>query len=85
MRRQIVFDPAGLRDLQKLDRQIQRQVTAALDRLAESEAGDVKALHGPLSGTYRLRVRAWRVHFRYVPPATIRVLLIEKRGDAYRD
>ncbi len=61
------------------------RILLALTRLAETGAGDIKRLEGPLHGTMRLRVGPWRVRYRYVETGRALVLAIEKRGDAYRD
>ena len=57
----------------------------ALTRLAETGAGQVKALRGPLASVMRLRVGPWRVRYRYIEPGRALVLAVEKRGDAYRN
>jgi mRNA-degrading endonuclease RelE of RelBE toxin-antitoxin system len=57
----------------------------ALTRLAETGAGNAKALEGPLAGVMRLRVGPWRVRYRYIEPGRALVLAVEKRGDAYRN
>jgi len=72
-------------DLRNLDRQAATAIVQALNHYAQTGEGDVKALHGPLAGTLRLRIGPWRARFDRPAPDTIRVLRIEKRGDAYRD
>jgi len=74
-------DPA-LRELSKLDRQVARQITEAVGRLAETGQGDVIHLGSPLSG-YRLRVRDWRV-FMDRDGDTLTVTAIRHRREAYR-
>lgn len=80
----IAIQAAAQRQIRNLDRQAQARIAAALEHLAAG-LGDVKALHGPLAGTLRLRTGPWRIHFTRPAPDVIRVLRIEKRGDAYRD
>jgi hypothetical protein len=69
--------------MRRLDPHVARHVRDAVERLATTGQGDLATLHGPLTGTLRLRVRAWRVHL-FRTPAKLHVLAIEKRGDAYR-
>ena len=75
MIRRIVFRPAALRDLARLDRVVQA-------RIAATGHGDVKPLRDR-PGELRLRVGKWRVFFCLEPPDLIRVLGIDNRGEAY--
>ena len=61
------------------------RILLALTRLAETGAGNAKALQGPLAGVMRLRVGPWRVRYQYIEPGRALVLAVEKRGDAYRN
>jgi mRNA-degrading endonuclease RelE of RelBE toxin-antitoxin system len=72
-------------ELRALPRDEALRILHELTRFARTGRGDIKALHGPLAGTHRLRVGPWRVQFRTTQPDTIQVIAIEKRGDAYRD
>jgi mRNA interferase RelE/StbE len=80
--RQIVFRPAALRDLERLDRIVQARIDAALVRYALTGYGDVKSLTDRPS-EFRLRVGKWRIFFRLEPPNFIRVAGIDNRGEAY--
>jgi mRNA interferase RelE/StbE len=80
--RRVVFRPAALRDLTRLDRVVQARIDAALVRFAMTGHGDVKALKDR-PGEFRLRVGKWRVFFSLDPPDLIRVLGIDNRGEAY--
>jgi mRNA-degrading endonuclease RelE of RelBE toxin-antitoxin system len=60
------------------------RVLLGLTELATTGQGDLLPLHGPLAGAMRLRVGPWRVTLRLPKPASVHVLAIEKRGDAYR-
>jgi mRNA interferase RelE/StbE len=80
--RRVVFRPAAVRDLARLDRAIQARINAALIRYAATGHGDVKALKDR-PGELRLRVGKWRVFLRFEPPNFIRVLGIDNRGEAY--
>jgi mRNA interferase RelE/StbE len=59
----IEFAPSARKDLRRLDKQVQRRIVDALERLAAGErlSGDVRRLAG--STEYRLRVGDWRVRF----------------------
>lgn len=62
-----------------------RWLRDALRKLAE-EKGDIKALDGELEGYYRLRVRTYRVVFRYDPRGKERIIrcdFAEHRGVVY--
>jgi mRNA interferase RelE/StbE len=62
-----------------------RWLREALRKL-ESENGDIKALDGELEGYYRLRVRNYRVIFRYDLSKNERVIrcdFAEHRGVVY--
>lgn len=79
-----VFAPRARRDFRRLDRQIQRRITEALDRLvAEPPRGDIRKLSGA-GDEWRLRVGDWRVRFRR-EGERVEVLRVQPRGRAYRD
>ena len=78
MIRRVVFRPAAVRDLARLDRVVQARIDAALVRFAAT----VKSLKDR-PGELRLRVGKWRVFFCFEPPDFIRVLGIDNRGEAY--
>jgi mRNA interferase RelE/StbE len=80
--RRVVFRPAAVRDLARLDRVVQARIDAALVRFAATGHGDVKALKDR-PGELRPRVGKWRVFFCLEPPDFIRVLGIDNRGEAY--
>ncbi len=48
-----------------LARDSRRALRLALRDLAKDH-GDIKALHGELTGFFRLRVRSYRIVFRYI-------------------
>jgi mRNA-degrading endonuclease RelE of RelBE toxin-antitoxin system len=58
-------------------------IIRALEGLATSGLGDVKALKGALKGRYRLRVGKWRVFFRLDQPGSVVVTDVDNRGQAY--
>ncbi|MEO8371209.1 MAG: type II toxin-antitoxin system RelE/ParE family toxin [Candidatus Solibacter sp.] len=82
MIRRVVFRPAAVRDLARLDRVVQARIDAALVRFAATGHGDVKFLKDR-PGELRLRVGKWRVFFCLEPPDLIRVLGKDNRGEAY--
>jgi mRNA-degrading endonuclease RelE of RelBE toxin-antitoxin system len=82
MIRRVVFRPAAMRDLARLDRVVQARIDAALVRFAAAGHGDVKSLKDR-PGELPLRVGKWRVFFGLDPPYLIRVLGIDNRGEAY--
>jgi mRNA interferase RelE/StbE len=80
----VEFAPRARKDLLRLDRQVQRRVIEALDRLAAGERlpGDVRRLAG--STEYRLRVGDWRIRFELDGDRLlITVVRILPRGRAY--
>lgn len=66
-----------------LDRGMARRVKAAVERFAETGAGNVKRLQGIDPPEYRLRVGNWRVRFE-LESETVRILRVRDRKDAYR-
>jgi len=69
-------------DIRKLDPPIAKRISAALDRFAETEHGDVVRLQG--CDEYRLRVGDWRVRFRLESGNVAVILRIGHRSEAYR-
>ena len=80
--RTVQFRPAAIRDFDGLDRVTQERITGALERFAATGHGDVKKLQGRI-GQFRLRVGKWRVFFELDTSATIAVIRIDNRGQAY--
>jgi mRNA interferase RelE/StbE len=79
----LTFERRAERDLARLDPQIARRVTAALDRLLDQDPSlDVRRLQG--TDEWRLRVGDWRVRFRLdFDSRTVVVVRILPRGRAY--
>lgn len=78
------FTGRGRRDFRRLDRQVQRRIVDALDRLVgDPPQGDVVHLTGS-DGESRLRVGDWRVRF-VREGGVVYVLRVLPRGRAYRD
>ena len=66
-----------------MDRSDAQRIVRALETFADSGRGDVEALHGALSVRYRLRVGKWRIIFSLDQPATLVVIDVDNRGQAY--
>jgi mRNA-degrading endonuclease RelE of RelBE toxin-antitoxin system len=73
----------GRSGLGTLSPDVEARITAAIDRFALSDEGDVKRLTGE-GGELRLRVGDWRVRFE-LGEGSIIVNRIIHRGRAYRD
>ena len=74
------------RDIKRLDKQIQRKIVSAVDRLAATwpESVNITRLTDVDPPEYRLRVGDWRVRFRVnTTTKMIAVLRVLKRGEAY--
>jgi mRNA interferase RelE/StbE len=82
--KKLVFSDQAKLDLAGLDRSTRLRVIAALQRLVQSNAGNIKKLQGIDPPEYRLRVGDWRVRFSYPDASTVRVNRIQNRKDAYR-
>ena len=83
MKRLLLYKPAAQRELSHMDRTEAERIMRALEALALTGRGDVKALKGALKGRYPLRVGKWRAFFTLDPPNTIVVSDIDNRGQAY--
>ena len=59
----LVFADQAKADLDRMDRAIRLRVTAAIQRMAETGAGNIKKLQGIYPPEYRLRVGDFRVRF----------------------
>ncbi len=59
-----------------------KRLRRALKQLG-SDAGDIKALEGPLDGYCRLRVGAYRIIFSYAAQRTLQCVFAERRSIVY--
>jgi mRNA interferase RelE/StbE len=77
------FERRAERDLARLDPQIARRVTAALDRLLDRDPSlDLRRLQG--SDEWRLRIGDWRVRLQLdFETRTVVVVRVLPRGRAY--
>lgn len=82
--KQIEWTEASLDDMAALDKGIARRVQKAVERFAETGAGNVKKLKGIDQPEYRLRVGDYRVRFELDGETIIRVLRVRNRREAYR-
>jgi mRNA-degrading endonuclease RelE of RelBE toxin-antitoxin system len=69
--------------LARRDRTMAGRISAAVDRFAESDVGDVAKLAGR-ADEWRLRVGTWRVIFT-LDVGTVVILRVLARREAYRD
>jgi mRNA interferase RelE/StbE len=81
--RKIEWAEAALGDMAALDKGIARRVKQAVERFADTGAGNVKRLQGVDPPEYRLRVGDYRVRF-HLDDETIQVLRVRNRREAYR-
>lgn len=70
-------------DVRALDRPTAMYIFAGVLRFAHSGFGDVKALHGDMAGTFRLRLGRYRVLFT-LEENTMRIFGVRLRSEAYR-
>ena len=81
--REIEWTETALEEMAALDKSIARRVKQAVERLANTGAGNLKKLQGVDPPEYRLRVGNYRVRF-YLEGKTIQVLRVRNRREAYR-
>jgi mRNA-degrading endonuclease RelE of RelBE toxin-antitoxin system len=82
---ELVWLPAAIKDLRRLDRRTAERIREATRRFAETGHGDIRRVQSrpPELG---LRVGDWRVFFVYVhAERAIHVLRVRPRGSAYQD
>ena len=83
MKRLLVYKTAAHRELARMDHSDAKRIIHALEAFAAYGHGDVKALKAALKGKCRLRVGKWRVFFSLDQPASVVVIDIDNRGQAY--
>lgn len=81
--RDVEWTETAVEDMAVLDKGIARRVKQAVERFADTGAGNVKRLQDIDPPEYRLRVGDWRVRFR-MDDETVRVLRVRNRREAYR-
>ena len=81
--REIEWTEPALKDLAALDKPIARRIKQAVERFAQTGAGDVKRLQGIRPPEFRLRSGDWRVRFQ-LQSNTIQILRVRNRKEASR-
>jgi mRNA-degrading endonuclease RelE of RelBE toxin-antitoxin system len=81
--REIEWTGTALDEMAALDKGIASRVRQAVERFAETGAGNVKRLQDIDPPEYRLRVGDYRVRF-HLEDETVRVLRVRNRREAYR-
>jgi len=81
--REVEWTGTALEDMAALDKGIARRVKQAVERFADTGAGNVKRLQGIDPPEYRLRVGDYRVRF-HLDDETVQVLRVRNRREAYR-
>lgn len=81
--KEIEWTEAALNDIAALDKGIARRVRRAVERFANTGAGNVKRLQGIDPPEYRLRVGDHRIRF-HQGGDMIRILRVRNRREAYR-
>ena len=70
-------------DVRALDRPTAMRIFEGVLRFARTGSGDVEALHGDMSGAFRLRIGDYRVLFTLELDA-MRIFGVRHRSEAYR-
>ena len=81
--REVEWTETALDDMAALDKGIARRVKQAVERFADTGAGNVKRLQGIDPPEYRLRVGDYRVRF-HMEDETVQVLRVRNHREAYR-
>ena len=81
--REVEWTETALDDMAALDKGIARRVKQAVERFADTGAGNVKRLQGIDPPEYRLRGGDYRVRF-HLDDETVQVLRVRNRREAYR-
>ena len=85
---EIIFSDGFVRDIRKIP-QITQQKLTKLIPLLKNNAFDprlhTEPLAIPLDGAYAFRItRGWRVGFKFIAPYTIKLLVVDDRGQIYQ-
>ena len=80
----VMWKPRAVKERDRLDVRVRERILDAIERYAESGAGDVVPLRGSLAGEWRLKVGKWRVRFELEESTGILwVLHVLPRDKAY--
>jgi mRNA-degrading endonuclease RelE of RelBE toxin-antitoxin system len=84
MKWHVEWQPAALRDLSRLDAQVQERILEAVERYAATGQGSVIRLQDVRPPEWRLRVGGWRVRFsRDETERVLGILRVLPRDKAY--
>ena len=83
MNKRVVLSTQAQADLAGLDRSGALRIIGAIQRFADTGAGNVRGLRGIHPPEFRLRVGDWRVRF-HDHGDWIDILRVRNRRDAYR-
>jgi mRNA-degrading endonuclease RelE of RelBE toxin-antitoxin system len=81
--REIEWTETALDDMAALDKGFARRIKQAVERFANTGAGNVKRLQAIDPPEYRLRVGDYRVRF-HQDDEIVRILRVRNRREAYR-
>ena len=84
MAKRVIFSDEARADIRAIDRDTAMRLLEALDRFLQTDAGNVKQLHGFDSPQFRLRIGDWRVIFRKGGAEAIEIIRVRNRREAYR-
>jgi mRNA-degrading endonuclease RelE of RelBE toxin-antitoxin system len=73
----------GRADVRGLDREMAMRLFQGILHYARTGSGNVAPLHGPLAGSFRLRLGDYRVLFT-LQDKTMRIFAVRHRSEAYR-
>ncbi len=80
----VTWSEKAFKDLNSLDNRLIDRVADAVERYAQTGAGDIQRLQGISPPERRLRVGDWRVRFAFATAShAIIVLRVALRGSAY--
>lgn len=82
--KKLVLTDLAKADLAGLDRATRLRITVGLQRLIQTNSGDIKKLQGIEPPEYRLRLGDFRVRFSYPDSGTVRINRVQNRKDSYR-
>lgn len=80
---EVEWSDTAIEDMASLDKSIARRVKQAVERFAETGAGNIKRPQVIDPAEFRLRVGDWRVRF-HQDAETMRILRVRNRREAYR-
>jgi mRNA-degrading endonuclease RelE of RelBE toxin-antitoxin system len=80
---EIEWSEAAIDDLAALSKAVARRIKVAIERYAQTGAGNIKRLQDIDPPEYRLRVGDYRVRF-WIRNDAVVVLRVRNRKDAYR-